>query len=61
MHKTSFLVDQGVVRVGGVYKITWQPYDGMLQESEGPISFEIVKRNGKYRVRKLVYGQIKPK
>jgi len=61
LHKTSLFVDQEVIRTEGIYKIVWQPYEGDRGESEGPISFEIVKRNGEYRVRKLKYDQIKPK
>jgi hypothetical protein len=60
LHRTSLLVDQEVIRTEGVYRISWQPYNGMRKISEGPISFEIVERNGEYRVIKLEYGQIKP-
>ena len=60
LHRTSLLVDQEVIRTEGVYRISWQPYNGLRKISEGPISFEIVERNGEYRVIKLEYGPIEP-
>jgi hypothetical protein len=60
LHRTSLLVDREMIRTVGVYTLAWQAGDGVRRESEGPISFEIVKRNEEYQVQKLKYGKIEP-
>jgi len=59
LYRFSYLLDSEVVRVEGTYRIAWQVYGGTRQEGTGNILFDLIKRNGSYRVKRLRYSEIK--